>query len=82
MFHSSLVWSRKPVIMTLLCFKIFTSNLVKMAMHLSSQSFPMEMREPVVMLLKTWADWDLEEILFDIFKVDCKSGLMILPLSN
>ena len=82
MFHSSLVWSRKSVIMTLLCFKIFTSNLVKMAMQLSSQSFPMEMREPVVMLLKTWADWDLEEILFDIFKVDCKSGLMILPLSN
>ena len=82
MFHSSLVWSRKSVIMTLLCFKIFTSNLVKMAMQLSSQSFPMEMREPVVMLLKAWADCALGEILFDIFKVARKSGLTTLPLAT
>ena len=30
MFHRPLVRSRKPVIITWLCFKIFTSNLVKM----------------------------------------------------
>ena len=74
--------SRKPVIMTWLRFKIFRSNLVKMAMHSSLQSFPMEMREPVVMSLKRWADFSMEEILFDIFKVARKSVLMILPLAT
>ena len=42
----------------------------------------MEMREPVVMPLKTWADCDLEESLFDIFKVARKSGLMIFLLAT
>ena len=32
-FHRLLVRSRKTVIMTWLCFNIFTSNLVKMAMQ-------------------------------------------------
>ena len=39
--------------------------------------FLMDMREPVVMLLKTWADCALEESLFDISKVARKSVLMI-----
>ena len=60
--------SRKPVIITWFCLKLFTSNLVKMEMQLSSQSCPMEMREPVVMSLKTWADFALEESLFDFFR--------------
>ena len=74
--------SRKPVIITWLCFKIFMSNLVKMAMQSSSKSCPMEMREPVVMLLKTWEDYALEESLFDSLKVACKSGLMIFLLAT
>ena len=61
--------SRKPVIMTWLCFKIFTSNLVKMAMQSSSKSCPMETREPLVMSLKTWDDCAPEESLFAIFKM-------------
>ena len=82
MFHRPLVQSRKPVIITWLCFKIFASNLVKMAMQSSSQSCPMEMRNPVVMLLKTWVDCALEESLFGSFKVDRKSGLMISSLDT
>ena len=82
MFHRPLVRSRKSVIMTLLCLNIFTSNLVKMAMKLSSQSCPMDMREPVVMMLKTWADFALEESLFDILKVPRKAGLMIFLLAT
>ena len=74
--------SRKSVIMTWLCFKIFTSNLLKMVMQSSSKNYPTEMMEPVVMSLKTWADFALEESLFDIFKVAHKSGLMILPLAT
>ena len=81
-FHRPLVRSRKPVIMTWLCFKISTSNLVKMAMQSSPKSCPMEMREPVVISLKTWADCALGESLFEIFKVDRKLGLMTLPLST
>ena len=77
MFHRPSVRSRKSVIIIWLYFKMFTSNLVKMARQFSSQSFTMDMREPVVMLLKTWADCALVEILFDSFKVACKSGLMI-----
>ena len=42
----------------------------------------MEMREPVVRLLKTWADYALVEILLDIFNVSRKSGLMMLPLAT
>ena len=82
MFHRPLVRSRKPVIMTCLCFKIFTSDLVKMEMQLSLKSCPMEMREHVFMSLKVWAGCALEEILFDIFKVARKSGLMVLPLAT
>ena len=80
MLHRPLLQSRKPAIMTWFCFKIFTSNLVKMTMQSSSQSCPMKMREPVVMLLKKWADCALEESFIDILKVDRKSGLMIFPL--
>ena len=74
--------SRKAVIITWLCFKIFTSNLVKTAMQFSLQSCPMEMRKPVVVPLKTWADCALEESLFVSFKVDRTSGLMIFPLAT
>ena len=42
----------------------------------------MEMREPVVMSLKTWADYALEESLFDIFKVARKSGLIMFLLAT
>ena len=53
-----------------------------MAMQSSSIHFPMEMREPVVMSLKMWADCALGESLLDIFKVDRKSGFMTFPLST
>ena len=82
MFHRPLVWSHKPGIITWLCFKIFTSNLVKMAMQSSYQSCPMEMREPVVMSLKTWANCTLKEGLFDSFKVARRSGLMVFLLAT
>ena len=81
-FHRPLVRSHNLVIMNWLCFKIITSNLVKMAMQLSLQNCPMDTREPVVMLLKTWADCAMEESLLGIFKVDHKSGLMIFPLAT
>ena len=53
-----------------------------MAMQSSSIHFPMEMREPVVMSLKMWADCALGESLLDTFKVDRKSGLMTLLLAT
>ena len=53
-----------------------------MAILLSSQSFPMERREPVVRLLKTWADCNLGKVLVDIFKVAHRFGLMTLPLAT
>ena len=77
MFHRPSVRSRKSVIIIWVYFKMFTSNLLKMVMQLSSKNYPTEMMEPVVMSLKTWADCALVEILFDSFKVACKSGLMI-----
>ena len=61
---------------------IFTLNLVKMAMQSSSQSCPMEMREPVVRSSKTWADCALEESSVDNFKVARRFGLMTLPLAT
>ena len=82
MLHKPLVRSRKPVIITWLCFNIFTSNLVNMATHSSSKSCSMYMREPVVISLKTLADCALEESLFDSFKVARKHGLMIFPLAT
>ena len=42
----------------------------------------MEMREPVVMLLKRWADCALEETFFDSFKVAHKAGLMMFLLAT
>ena len=68
MFHRPLVRSRKPVIMTRLCFKIFISNLVKMATQSSSQSCPMDMSDPVVMSFKTWADCALEEVCLEVVR--------------
>ena len=53
-----------------------------MAIQSSSQSFPMEMRKPLVRSLKTWADCALGEILVDIFKVARRFGLMTLPLAT
>ena len=82
MFHRPLVRSRKPVIMTWLCFKVFTSNLAKMATQLSSQSFPMDISEPVVMSLKTWAYCALEDSLLESCKVVLKAGLMTFLLAT
>ena len=82
MFHRPLVRSRKPAIMTRLCFKIFTLNLVKMATQSSSQSCPMDMSELVVMSLKTWTDCALEESLLESFKVALNSGLMMFSLAT
>ena len=59
MYHRPLLWSRKPVMMTWLCFNMFTSNLVKivkMVMFSSLQNCTMKMWEPVVMSLKTCTD--------------------------
>ena len=82
MFHRPLVRSRKPVIMTWLCFKVFTSNLAKMATQLSSQSFPIYISEPVVMSFKAWAKCALDESLFESCKVALKAGLMMFPLAT
>ena len=51
--HRPLVRSHKPAMMTWSCFKILMSKFMKIAMQLSLQSCPMEMREPIVRLLKT-----------------------------
>ena len=51
-----------------------------MAMQSSSQSFHMEMREPVASSLKKWADCALGESLVNIFKVACRFYLITLPL--
>ena len=80
--HRPLMRSCKPVIITWLCFNIFTSYLVKMSMQSSSQSCSMEMREPMMVFLKMWADFFLEESLFDIFKVAHKLGLMMFPFAT
>ena len=53
-----------------------------MAVQLSSQSCPMDMSEPVVMLLKTWADCDLEESLLESCKLALKAGLMMFLLAT
>ena len=82
MFHRPLVRYRKPVIMTRLCFKIFTSNLVNMATQSSFQSCPMDMNEPVVMLLKKWADRALEDILLESCKEALKTILMMFLLDT
>ena len=74
--------SRKPVVMNRLCFKIFKSSLVKMATQSSSHNCPMGMSEPVVMSLKTWADYALEESLFESCKVALKSSLMMFLLAT
>ena len=42
----------------------------------------MDMSEPVVMSLKTWADCAPEENLFKSCKVALKSGLMMFLLAN
>ena len=42
----------------------------------------MDMSELVVMQLKTWADWDLEDILLDSCRVALKAGLMMCPLAT
>ena len=73
--------SLKPGMMTWLWFKKVTSNLVNMVIQSSLQSFPMEIRKPAVMSLKTWVDCALGESLLDIFKVARKSGLTPLPLA-
>ena len=53
-----------------------------MAMHSSLKSCLMEMREPVVRSLKTWADCALGEIVLDIFKVAHKYGFMKFLLAT
>ena len=55
---------------------MFMSNLVNVTMKSSSPSCPMDMREPVVRSLKTWANFALGESLLDIFKVAHMFGLM------
>ena len=53
-----------------------------MEIQSSSKSCPMEMRDPVVRSLKTWADCALGESLVDMFKVDCRFVLMALPFAT
>ena len=63
-------------------FQDFTSNLVKMTTQSSSHSCPMDMSEPVVMSLNTWADCALEESLLESCKVALKAGLMMFLLGT
>ena len=42
----------------------------------------MDMSEPVVMSLKTWAEYALEESLIESCKVALKAGLMMFPLAT
>ena len=74
--------SRNPVIMTLFYFYFLQSNLVKIAMQLSSQSCPLDIREPVVRSFKTMEDCALGESLVDIFNVDSIFGLLMLPFAT
>ena len=53
-----------------------------MAMQLSLQSCTMEMRDTVVMSLKTWADCALFEIFLENVKVARKSVFMTLLLAT
>ena len=55
---------------------------MKMATQSPLQSFLMNMSEPVVMLLKTWADCALEDSLLESCKVALKSGMMMFPLAT
>ena len=55
---------------------------LKMVTQSSSQSFPMDMSEPVVMSLKTWADCATEESFLKSCKVALKAGLMMLTLAT
>ena len=82
MFHRPLVRFRKPEIMTWLSFNMFTSYLVKMATQLLLQSWPMDMSEPVVMYLNTWAGCTLAESLLESIKVELKAGLIMCPLAT
>ena len=50
--HRPLVGLRRPVIIILPSFTILTLNLEKIAIQLSSQSGPMEIKEPVVSPLR------------------------------
>ena len=63
-------------------FYILTSNFMKMEMQSLLQSCPMKMREPSLMLLKTWVNCALGYCLFDIFKVAFKSVFMKLTLAT
>jgi hypothetical protein len=54
MFQRPFFALRLPVMMTLPCFKSLMSYFVKSATHLSSQSWPIEMREPDLRLSKMW----------------------------
>ena len=51
-------------------------------MQSSLQSFPVEIREPVVRSLKTWADFALGGSLVDIFNVARRFGLMVLTFAT
>ena len=42
----------------------------------------MDMSEPVVMSLKMWADWDLEDSLLESCRVVLKAGLLMCPLAT
>ena len=80
MFHRPVIQSHKSVIMTWLCFKMFTSYLVNMETQSSSQSLPMDMSELVVISLKTWSDCALVESLLESYRVALKDGLIVCLL--
>ena len=42
----------------------------------------MDMSDPVVVPLKKWADWDLEDNLLESYKVELKASLMMFPLAT
>ena len=42
----------------------------------------MDMSEPVVMSLKTWADWAMEDSLLESCRVALKSDLMMCLLAT
>ena len=42
----------------------------------------MDMSDPVVMSLKTWAEWAMEDSLLKSCRVVLKAGLMMYPLAT
>ena len=67
-------------IIRFLSLMIFTWYLVKMAIQSSSQSFPMEMREPVARLSRMWTSWEVADSYWE--SVTCAEWVACICLPS